>query len=32
MTVGAFQPGDQGGMGCVDMGLCHRKTLSPLGG
>ena len=32
MTVGTFQPGDQGGMGCVDMGLCHRKTLSSLGG
>lgn len=32
MTVGAFQPSDHGGMGCVDMGLCHRRTVSPLGG
>ena len=26
------KPGDQGGMGCVDMGLCHRQTLSSPGG
>jgi signal transduction histidine kinase len=31
VPVGAFQRGDQGGMGCVNMGPCHRRTLSSLG-
>jgi len=29
VAVGAFQPGDQGGMACVHMGLCHGRILSP---
>lgn len=28
MPIGALQPCDEGGMGCVDMGLCHKRTLS----
>ena len=29
MPVGAFQPGDQGGVGCMEMRFCHRQRLSP---
>ena len=28
MPIGALQPCDEGGMGCVQMGLCHKRTLS----
>ena len=29
MTLGAFQPGDQGRVGCMEMGFCHKQILSP---
>ena len=32
MTVSTFQPGDQGGMGCMNMGICHMNDLSSPGG
>ena len=28
MAVSAFQPGDQGGMGCMDRRICNKKGLS----
>lgn len=31
MAIGTFQPGDQGGVGCMKMGLCHMKEAIPLG-
>lgn len=24
VAIGTFQPGNQGRMGCMDMGFCHR--------
>lgn len=24
VAIGTFQPGNQGGVGCMDMGFCHR--------
>lgn len=32
VTVSAFQPCDEGGMTCMDRGICHINDLSSLGG
>ena len=32
VSVSAFQPGDEGGMGCMDRVSCHINSLSSPGG